>query len=503
MEKLERKVTDDHVEYAENYEKLCPPHSTFKYERSPREKRLLLKQDLAIVPLLAGCFFFAYLETVQDRTQIGNARVMGLEVGLHISSSQYFNCLMMFFVGYMVFELPAALTLQRIPAPLVFGTSVVLFGVAACCIAASHSYAPVMVLRVLTGAFEAVVQTGNLYLAQWYYPNEVGTRAAFFYLPAPIAGAVGGLISYGVDRHLDGSQGISSWRWLFIVEGVPTIFWGLLVLVFLPKFPEAVAKHGSWIFREEEERDMILQRTKTARNVPGSSLKVAQIWLAIKDPKSWLQAMAVAAVCLNVAAFGVFLPTFINLFGFSPLMTQLYTIIPYAFGIITLPIGNILADHFDKKGVPTLICLFICLIGYIMLLTSTTKAVLIVGCSFVAAGAYPAVVLSSAWVLISHAGFTKRATAWAIAQIFIQCYSIISTQVYVDPPRFFEGHGTLLGLNALGVVGVVITMWMFSHENKRRDAVAAEFAARGELNPDSAKDYEELCDAHPDFRYTL
>lgn len=184
-------------------------------------------------------------------------------------------------------------------------------------------------------------------------------------------------------------------------------------------------------------------------------------------------------------------------------MTQLYTMIPYAFGIVTLPIGNILADRFNKKGIPILICLGVCLIGYILLLTSTSQAVLVVGCCFVSAGAYPAVVLSSAWVLISHAGFTKRATSWAMAQIFIQCYSIISTQVYVDPPRFFEGHGTLLGLNALGVVAVLVTMWIFGRENKRRDAVAAEFAARGEVNPDSLKDYEELCDKHPDFRYTL
>jgi hypothetical protein len=60
---------------------------------------------------------------------------------------------------------------------MVFGSSVVVFGVIACSIAACHSYAPITVLRLLTGAFEAVVQTGNLYLAQWYYPNEVGTRA--------------------------------------------------------------------------------------------------------------------------------------------------------------------------------------------------------------------------------------------------------------------------------------------------------------------------------------
>ena len=143
------------------------------------------------------------------------------------------------------------------------------------------------------------------------------------------------------------------------------------------------------------------------------------------------------------------------------------------------------------------------MIVYILLLTGTNKAVLLVGCCFVAAGAYPAVTCSTYWILINHAGYTKRATAWAVAQIFIQCYSIISTQVYTDPPRFFKGHGTLLGLNALGVVGTLIVMRLMSQENKRRAAVEAEFAARGTVNPESEKDYEELCDYHPSFRYVL
>ncbi|OKL55471.1 hypothetical protein UA08_09207 [Talaromyces atroroseus] len=498
MEIDTEKTIDEHIENS-TVLKEASRVPDFKYTRSPQERRLIWKQDLLIVSLLAGCFFFAYL----DRTQIGNARIMGLEAGLGISSSQYFNVLMMFYVGYMVFELPAALILRYLPPPVVFGFSVVLFGVISCSVAAVHSYGVLMFLRVFLGLFEAVVQTGNLYLAHWYYPNEVGTRSAFFYLPAPIAGAVGGLIAYGVQRNLENSHGIPAWRWLFIIEGAPTIFWGLLVVALLPNFPETVAKKRHWLFRRHNEREMILQRCKTARNEPGSKAKSVQVWLAIKDPKSWLQALVVGAVCLNVAAFGTFLPTFIQLFGFSALTTQVYTIIPYAFGVVTLPIGNILADRYDKKGVPTLICLGVCLIGYILLLSSTNKVVLIAGCCFVSAGAYPAVILSSAWVLISNAGYTKRATAWAIAQIFIQCYSIISTQVYTDPPRFFKGHGTLLGLNALGVVAVMITMWIFDRENKRRDIVAADFAARGEINPDSNRSYEDLCDKHPDFRYTL
>lgn len=89
-----------------------------------------------------------------------------------------------------------------------------------------------------------------------------------------------------------------------------------------------------------------------------------------------------------------------------------------------------------------------------------------------------------------------------MSQIFIQCYSIISTQIYDKPPRFFKGHGTLLGLNAVGVVAAVINYRLMKTENARRDRVAQDYVDQGLENPDLEKSYEELCDRHPLFRYT-
>ena len=183
--------------------------------------------------------------------------------------------------------------------------------------------------------------------------------------------------------------------------------------------------------------------------------------------------------------------------------TQLISIIPYAVACITLPTFAIIADKIQKRALPTLVCLGISLIGFIMIMSSLEKSVLLVGCCFVAAGSYPGLIIAASWQLSTHAGYTKRSTAWAISQIFIQCYSIISTQVYTNPPRFFKGHGTLLGLNAVGVVAGLVNYMLMKRENARRDRVALEFERNGQEDPDNHKSYEEICDRHPQFRYAL
>jgi hypothetical protein len=181
--------------------------------------------------------------------------------------------------------------------------------------------------------------------------------------------------------------------------------------------------------------------------------------------------------------------------------TQLVSIIPYAFPIVSVPAVSIYADRADQRFVTFLCCMATSLTGFVIVLATTNRTALVAGCSFIAAGCYPAIVVCATWLLGSHAGYTKRATAWAIAQVFTQSYSIISTQIYDTPPRFFKGHGILLGLNLIGTASAVLCYFMMKASNKKRDQVAQEWIARGEEDPDNSKTYEELCDYHPQFRY--
>ncbi|KIW93256.1 uncharacterized protein Z519_05861 [Cladophialophora bantiana CBS 173.52] len=469
------------------------------HHKTKKEKRLVLKQDLSIVVLLAGCYWFAYL----DRGALGNARIMGFQTDLGLSGKQFYNCLMMFYVGYLVFELPAALSLRLFHPNWAYGTAVIIFGILATSMTAVRSYAPIMVIRVLLGFAEAFVQTGFVFLSLWYRREEVTTRAAFYFLATPVAGATSGLIAYGVQRNLDGDLGKAAWEWFFLIEGILTIVWGILVICLLPKLPETVAKRGSVLFRDPQEHALILQRTAAARNTPDAKPRLFQVWWALKDAKTWLLAMAIAAASLDVAAFGAFLPTFIHQFGFSALDTQLYTIIPYAFATVSVPVVCILADRIDKRAIPFLICMAVSVIGFIIILATTNKTALVAGCCFIAAGCYPAIVVCATWLVNSHAGYTKRCTAWAVAQVFTQSYSIIATQVYDNSPRYFKGHAVLLGLNLLGALSAAISYFLMKRENKKRDQIAQDLISRGEQDPDNSKTFEELCDYHPQFRYKI
>ena len=177
--------------------------------------------------------------------------------------------------------------------------------------------------------------------------------------------------------------------------------------------------------------------------------------------------------------------------------------IPYACATFTMPVVAIISDRLQMKAIPLLCCFSVSLLGLILLLATTNRSALLAGCCLVAAGSYPGVVLSANFLLLNQAGYSKKASAWMIAQVFCQCWSIVSTQVYSDPPRFFKGHGTLVGLNVVGVVAVVIKYWIIKRENARRDAVAARYAAEGCAVPDSEKSLEDLCDYHPSWRYVL
>ena len=204
---------------------------------------------------------------------------------------------------------------------------------------------------------------------------------------------------------------------------------------------------------------------------------------------------------IGIGAFSVFLPTFIREFGYGRVHTQLLTMIPYAFGLVGLVFFSWLADRLQQKILTTLGCTLISCVGFVMLLGTTNKIALVAGSCFVAGGAYPALVTAVSFTLPMHGGYTKRATSMWGTQVFVQCYSIIATQVYRDPPRFFLGHGIALGLYALGVASNIALYFILTRTNAARDRRQRELAERGEVDPNAEKSIEELGDFHPNFRY--
>lgn len=246
-----------------------------------------------------------------------------------------------------------------------------------------------------------------------------------------------------------------------------------------------------------------LTACETGLHSSGATFQRWQIKASLLDVKTWLLSLLAGANSTLLAATGAFLPTIVKGFGYDNVDAQLFTVIPYACAFVTMLVVAILSDRFHIKSWFILGSLTCSGIGLIILLATTGKEAGMVGTSLLVMGAYPSAVLQITWIQITFCGNTKRAVSWGMAMIFGQGLSMSGAQIYTKPPRFFMGHGILLGFVVVGMVSTYVARLIMIKENKRRDEECRQYAQRGEVHPDDERSFEELCDGHVNFRYTL
>lgn len=210
---------------------------------------------------------------------------------------------------------------------------------------------------------------------------------------------------------------------------------------------------------------------------------------------------ATSGLCLS--SIGIFLPTFIHDFGYSTLDAQLFSVIPYGCAFCSLLVLCYISDRVNLKGPFIMLGFGVNAIGYAMLLGVKSTAAKIVATCFITSGMYPAVVLFLTWLTINTGGFTKRATTWAMAEIFGQLFSIMGANIYDNGPRYVKGHATAMSFSFLSIGIAAVLMVVFRRRNKKRDEILADYASRGEVHPHMNRSLEEEKDFHINFRYTL
>ncbi|KAH8812389.1 major facilitator superfamily domain-containing protein [Xylogone sp. PMI_703] len=469
----------------------------FAPKKSALERRLLWKADLLIVGLTS----LVFLVNQWDRGNIGNARVMGFQKDLHISSGQFYNAVSLYYVGYVLCILPANLLVRVLRADRQIGGCVILFATLSCCMAAAKNAGGVLALRILFGFVSAFLQALSLYTSMWYKRNELATRTGIFYSASTIAGGFSGLIAYAVQKNLDGKDGRPAWEWLFIIQGVAGIFVGLACWLLLPPPPDQIKDKKHWIFTPEEI-DVAITRLKTY-NVEGAGFKFRQMLVAFKDPKTTLFSLVNAGISIGLASISAFLPSFISQFGYSTVQTQLFSVIPYACAFATLIIVNTISDKLNVKGPFLMGCFCISITGYIILLSVHNYHVKMFATCLITMGVFPAVTLQGAWVNINTGGFTKRATTYGTTEVIAQCFSILASHIYTDPPQYIKGHSIVLSFQALALLSTIAAYLYMRHLNKRKDEEARSHADAGTVHEHHHKSLEEVYDYHPSFRYVL
>lgn len=138
---------------------------------------------------------------------------------LHLSSDQYSLSLVLFFIPYIIFQIPSILALSKTRPSVYLPIIMILWGVLTCLMAVVQNNRALYAVRFVTGALEAGFAPGvNLLLSTWYKKDEQAKRFSIFYSAAVLSGALGGIVAGAITGSLDGARGIAGWRWLFVCQ---------------------------------------------------------------------------------------------------------------------------------------------------------------------------------------------------------------------------------------------------------------------------------------------
>ena len=283
------------------------------------EQSVYAKVTWRLIPFLFLCYVVAYL----DRVNVGFAKLQMLGE-LHFSETVYGFGAGVFFLGYFVCEVPSNIILHRVGARVWIARVMLTWATLSGAMVFVTTPLVFYSLRFLLGVAEAGLFPGViLYLTYWYPAERRGKMIALFMTGIPIAGVVGGPLSGWIMQEMGGIYGLSGWRWLFLIEALPSVVMGIAVLLYLDNSIEA----ARWLTPAE--------KSLLTRNVAADRLGVQSHALrdGFTNPRVWLLCMVYFFFIMGLYGVGFWLPTLIKGAGVaSPLAIGLLTVLPYGCG---------------------------------------------------------------------------------------------------------------------------------------------------------------------------
>lgn len=360
-----------------------------EYKR--RVRWLRFKMDLQIVPLCLLLYFLSFL----DRTNIGQAKLSGLQEDILSNNSMYYTiALVVLYPPYIVLEIPSNLVLKRVGPKYWIPFLVVCWGLVSTLQGIVKSREGLYINRAFLGATEAGILPGiAVYLTFFYQPRELQLRQALFFTGASLSGAFSGLLAAAIKK-MDGMRGLAGWSWIFILEGVFTIVAGLCCILLLPNSPNqcwGLSKLERRLARERLESQSVrfVSRQKLSEKLQEAGLphsdrtesvvsqKKERLWLrdalrTFSDPLTLLLCVAGFCCALPVYSVSYFSPTIVKglLDNASATHAMLMSCPPFAVAFVYGVLIAFISDYFRLRIITALPGMILTVIGFAMVYAS-------------------------------------------------------------------------------------------------------------------------------------
>ncbi|KAH7176802.1 major facilitator superfamily domain-containing protein [Dactylonectria macrodidyma] len=251
-----------------------------KHVRSPDEKSLVRRLDIFLMTF--GCIsqVIKYL----DQQNINNAYVSGMQEDLELYGKElnYFSTF--FNVAYCIMLIPSQIILTYVRPSIWLPGLEICWGIITGLIAITTSAKQVYILRVFLGLCESSAWPGMMTLFMyWYTPTELAKRMGFYHSCQAVGSMMSGALQVAIIETLEGSHGIAGWRWLFIINAIMTVVWGIAGIFMMPDLPNKPNPRAFWFKKIDAE----LAMERLARNGRAEPKKMT--WAGVKRTfSSWV-----------------------------------------------------------------------------------------------------------------------------------------------------------------------------------------------------------------------
>ncbi|OJD13714.1 hypothetical protein AJ78_05846 [Emergomyces pasteurianus Ep9510] len=427
------------------------------------EKRLVRKIDRKLMTIL--CITYGLQQ--YDKTMLSQAAIFGLQTDLDLKvGNRYSFSASIFYLGFIAGAYPAIYMAQRWPIERVASGIVLVWGVCLLCTIACHNWQALFAQRFFLGFLESGVSPMfMLVVGGWYLKAEQALRMGMWYSCTGYISAISPLINYGLG-HITGS--LSPWKYMYIVAGVITILWAVVIYFLMP--PDPIRAKG---FTDRERYIAVARMRVNNSGVRNTHFKIEQVWDAFSDLKFWIIFAASFLLMIANGPVSSFIPIFINSFGFSPLDSLLLTL-PAGFiaGTIELVVCLIAYKYVNIRTWLVAICELGTIMASLLLwkLPRDQKGGLLFGTYFLASfgGAYA---ILMGLQVANTAGYTKRSVTSSGVFMGYCLGNFVGPIVFKpkDAPVYAPGFITVLVTAIVSILLAILYRYVAIHENRKRD----------------------------------
>ncbi|SAM03743.1 hypothetical protein [Absidia glauca] len=427
------------------------------FHYSDEEKRLVRKISWTLLPLIWCIVFVQFV----DKSIMSVAAVTGLFEDTHINKSQYSWASSVIYLGYLVYQVPNNILIQRLPHAKYLGVLIFLWGVVVAATCVVDSFQQLMGVRFLLGLFEAGTNP-ILYiiLNALYRRSEQSSVFGFILISSGSGSSIGAAIGYGIVQTLDYKNGWRAWRWSYLIFGICTTVLGVIVFFLLIDTPTS-----KLLRLTETEQAIVKKRTEDNKVIKSKTIKKEQIWEAFKEARFWCLNLAVLFNAMENGGMLSYAVILVQGLGFNSQEAILLNIPSGMASVLFICIAIYLARRSNQTIYTSIGMTGVSLIGLIVLMANESNGGKL-------AGYYLTWALTAAQAMMitiignNVSGYTKKVTYNSGLVVFNTLGNFIGPLVMAN--SFMVGLIVYIVGSVISAILLLYIRWNMLHINNQR-----------------------------------